>query len=224
MCFTTPPTTPRWSCAWCSRNWASPTGPRSSTAPRKRSAAYRRLNPSATIPALETPQGPLFETGAILLWLSETHAALAPQPGAPERGDFLKWLFFTANTLHAQMRMAFYPHRYAPGAEAVMTGALTRHLAGHFRLLDTLAGAGHDWFAGPAPSVLDFYVAVLMRWARLYAAGGGWCAPGDTPALSALAGRLETRASVRAVAEAEGLGARVFTDPGPCRPPEGSVI
>ena len=49
----------------------------------QRSAAYLRVNPTGLIPALETPEGPMWETGAILLWLSETHGALAPAPRCP---------------------------------------------------------------------------------------------------------------------------------------------
>jgi len=39
-------------------------------------AAYLALNPNGLIPVLETPQGPIFETGAILLWLGDTHGGL----------------------------------------------------------------------------------------------------------------------------------------------------
>jgi glutathione S-transferase len=78
-------------------------------------AAYRAVAPTGLIPALETPHGAIFETGAILLWLADSHGGLAPSPDAPERGDFLKWFFMTATTLHADMRALFYPHRYAGG-------------------------------------------------------------------------------------------------------------
>ena len=47
------------------------------------SAAYRALNPAGLIPVLETPQGPVFETAAILLWLADTHGQLAPAPADP---------------------------------------------------------------------------------------------------------------------------------------------
>ncbi len=87
------------------------------------SAAYRRLNPAGLIPVLETPDGPISETGAVLLWLVDRHGALGPGPGDPGRGGFLKWLFFLSNTLHADLRMIFYPGQYAPGAEAALTSA-----------------------------------------------------------------------------------------------------
>ena len=47
-------------------------------------AAYRSLNPHGLIPVLETPDGPIFETGAILLWLADRHGALGPGPQAPD--------------------------------------------------------------------------------------------------------------------------------------------
>ena len=46
----------------------------------QKSAPYLALNPNGLIPVLETPDGPLFETGAILLWLSDTYGGLMPGP------------------------------------------------------------------------------------------------------------------------------------------------
>ena len=48
------------------------------------SAAYRALNPTGLVPTLETPLCPISETGAILLWLVDTHQ-LGPGPADPER-------------------------------------------------------------------------------------------------------------------------------------------
>ena len=50
------------------------------------SAAYRALNPTGLIPTLETPLGPIPDTGALLLWLSDTHQ-LGPAPGHPDHPD-----------------------------------------------------------------------------------------------------------------------------------------
>lgn len=188
-------------------------------------AAYRRLNPAGLIPALETPAGPLFETGAILLWLAEAFpaAALAPAPGDPARGHFLKWLFFLSNTAHADLRHVFYPGQYVddagrPGHRAKMVARMT----GHFGLLDAAAAADPALFA--APSALAFYTAALMRWSVTYPEGQEpWFDAAAFPALAALAAAVEARASARAVAAAEGLGPRPFTAPAPPCPPEGSA-
>ena len=61
-------------------------------------ATYLAINPNGTIPVLETPDGVLFETAAILLWLSEVTGKLAPAVGTPERAQFLKWMVWCSNT------------------------------------------------------------------------------------------------------------------------------
>ena len=187
------------------------------------SPAYRALNPAGLIPALETPDGPISETAAILLWLSERHGALAPAPGEPARGAFLKWLFFTSNTLHADLRIAFYADRYAPGGEAALLAGIKARLTDHFALLEAECGR-HDWLGGKAISVLDLYLAPLMRWAQIYGAGPRWFEPARYPRLMAMARVLENRASVGAAIRAEGLGPAPFTAPQPCDPPEGSAL
>lgn len=186
------------------------------------------LNPAGLIPALETPDGPLFETGAILLWLTDRHGALAPAPGSPGRGGFLKWLFFTSNTLHAGLRMRFYPDQYVgrdPAAQAAlrdhMRGEATRHLS----LIEAQAALSPGWLGARAPSALDLYLACLLRWARLYPPGEAkdWLRVENLPCLHDMAARLETRASVAAAIRAEGLGPAPFTEPRHPEPPEGSA-
>lgn len=185
------------------------------------SAAFRALNPSGLIPVLQTPHGPVSETAAILLWLAETERRMAPLPGDPARGAFLKWLFFVSNTLHADLRMVFYPGQYAPGAEGALHAATTARLRRHHAQLENLVG--QDWFGGPKPSILDIYVAVTLRWSMLYAPQGAWFDPAQVPRLMAMAGRLETRPSVLLAARDEGLGAAPLTRPRPRQPPEGSA-
>lgn len=189
-------------------------------------AAYRRLNPTGLIPALETPEGALFETGAILLWLSERHGALAPAPGTAERGTFLSWLFFISNTLHADMRMHFYADRYA-GSEAALPAvrAATRsRIAGHLALLDRMAAERPAWCHPGAASVLAYYLATLFRWLALYPEGAtDWFDPSAYPALRALAAAMETRPAALRAAIAEGLGHTIFTRPTYAAPPEGSA-
>lgn len=189
-------------------------------------AAYRRLNPNGLIPALETPEGALFETGAILLWLSERHGALAPQPGDPARGDFLKWLFFVSNTLHADARLAFYADRHAgQGADvAAFLAATQDRIARQLALLDAMAADRPAWFSPDAPSVLTLYVSCLLRWLALYPAETlGWLDLARFPALHAVAAATERRPSARQAALIEGLGDTIFTAPSYACPPEGSA-
>lgn len=192
-----------------------------------KSPAYLRLNPAGLIPVLETPKGPMFETGAILLWLADTHGALAPSTSDANRGAFLKWLFFVSNTLHADLRLTFYPARYAgpdKNAQTRLVQTVQTRLRQHLSLLDDLAGQAPGWFCGESPSGVTLYLACLMRWMALYPSDSdrSWFDLGHTPALQSLLATLEQRASVQTACRAEGLGPTPFTAPRYATPPEGS--
>ncbi|MEO1734028.1 MAG: glutathione S-transferase family protein [Pseudomonadota bacterium] len=194
----------------------------------QRSEGYRRLNPNGLIPVLETPSGPIFETAAIGLWLAETHGALAPAPGTANRAAFLKWLFFVSNTLHADLRLLFYPAQYI-GSSATDQLALRKGMAQvlprRFALLNDLAETAPDFLGAATPTILDFYVAACARWAQIYPVSGtAWFDWKNHPALYEVAKRVETRASARSVADAEGLGAQPFTAAHTPNPPEGSAL
>ncbi|KMK66823.1 glutathione S-transferase family protein [Puniceibacterium sp. IMCC21224] len=197
------------------------------SAREQRSPAYRALNPVGRIPMIETPHGPVFETGAILLWLAETHNGLAPAADSPGRGAFLAWLFFLSNTVHAEMRMLFYPATYAGPHQSVQQGLRLRiqdNICGHLGLLDQAAGTGHSWFGAEQPTLLDIYLCPLLRWCALYPDGHtDWFRLSDTPALHAIATRFEARDTVRIASQAEGLGPSPFSAPQRAAPPEGSA-
>jgi glutathione S-transferase len=198
----------------------------------QKSAPYLALNPHGRIPVLETPDGAMFETGAILLWLADRHGAmmpapLFPAPDHPERCHALKWLFFLSNTLHAELRMLFYPDLYIgpdPAHHAALRAGLRASLSAHLAQLETLASAGHAWLNGNTPSVLDHYLVACLRWIALYPRDTvGWWTYDTAPHLAALCTRIEARpASIRST-KAEGLGPHPFTAPDYPEPPEGNA-
>jgi len=191
----------------------------------QRSAHYLALNPNGLIPTLETPDGPIFETGAILLWLSERHGALAPAPDSPARGDFLKWLFFCANTVHAQLRLLFYADQTV-GSDATLKSAdeqsAQQALVRHFQTLDI---ARTNAFGHTQPSVLDIYLAVMLRWCAIYGPDDrSWFRLDATPRLARLCARTEQLPATALAQVAEGLGPTPFTAPRRPTPPEGSAL
>jgi glutathione S-transferase len=189
---------------------------------------YLALNPNGLIPTLETPVGPIFETGAIVLWLADRHSALAPALDDPGRGDFLKWLFFVSNTVHTSLRMLFYPGKYA-GPERAAQLALSQQtvtaLKQHLTILNDAAGAGHSWLVGVSPSVLDFYIAACLRWLVLYPRTkiGGTIDVRPYTHLMTLAKRVEQHPAARTARAVEGLGPTPFSAPVYAQPPEGSA-
>ncbi len=196
------------------------------TRDEQNSAAYKQLNPNGLIPVLETPQGPVFETAAILLWLTDTHGQLAPAPQHPDRAAYLKWLFFASNTLHADLRILFYAEKYIEAAqtEALRAGIRTR-LIRHLSILEKQAKDTPGWFGSDQPSALSYYIACMMRWMTLYPAQAdrSWFQLSDTPHLRQLLLQLEARPATRAAIAAEGLGVAPFTAPSYATPPEGSA-
>ncbi len=187
------------------------------------SPAYRALNPAGLVPVLETLLGPISETGAILLWLSDTHR-LGPAPDHPDRPVFLKWLFFLSNTAHADLRMIFYPHQYAPADRfAAHHEIISARMRSHFALIDGAVREHPRLFAAATP--LGVYAVTLTRWSALYPADAPrWFDLAAFPALQGLARAQEARVETPVIARIEGLGPHPFTRPEQPNPPEGSVL
>jgi len=187
--------------------------------------AYLALNPNGLIPVLETPDGALYETGAILLWLADRYGGgLMPDVQDNGRGAALKWLFWLSNTLHAQMRMLFYPEQYIDGDE--QGDALRSHTRTRLRVqLDLLATATDArWLDSTQPSAQGCYLAALLRWPSLYGGPSDWYQLQDWPRLLAFAQRTEARPASLRSAIAEELGATPFSAPQPANPANGSAI
>ncbi|MDB5658410.1 MAG: glutathione S-transferase family protein [Cypionkella sp.] len=170
--------------------------------------AYRKLHPLGKIPALETPNGVMFESAAILLHLTEVTGKLAPAPGTPHRAKFLTWLFFTSNNLHPVVMHYYYPDRLAgaQNAEAVKTQAALTAKSLLTTLNQMIATDAPAWLT-TEPSALGYYIAVLMRWLAEP------CPPSDYPALHNILTALETTAAALTCAQAEDLGQTIFTNP-----------
>lgn len=195
-----------------------------------KSKAYLRLNPNGLIPVLETPDGPIFETAAILLWLTDRYRNLGPVSGAPERTQFLKWLFFLSNTVHPALRMQFYPWAYVGADEAAQKALCQKtaqNLLKYFGVINDVAAGADSVVGGQTPNCLDLYIAPALRWLRLYPAlaeNKEMFVLNQWPHLFDMCQRLENRQSVSALCCKEGMSPEPFTQPQPPNPPEGSVL
>jgi len=192
----------------------------------QRSPDYLKLNPAGRIPTLETPDGPISETAAALLWLGERHAHLVPAVDDPIRGAYLNGLFFISNTLHADVVMLFYTHRYATEEGIIATrSALRRRIVEHINILETEAFARlGNWIGGPRPSAIDLYIGAILRWVQIYPHTEPmkieWS---SIPQLRNMCETLELRPSVQRLCAVEGMTAAPFTKARLPNPIEGSA-
>lgn len=194
----------------------------------QRAPSYRALNPNGLIPTLETPGGPIFETGAILLWLSDTHGRLGPAVADPARADFLKWLFYLSNTTHPALRMMFYPDRYIgddAADQAALRLGLQKALLGQFEILDQMLSQRPPWAEGFPLGAFDFYLAAMLRWVALYPQGTdkSWFSLEAYPALRDMCLKLEASPVCACLIGEEGMDATPFSAPKPVTPTVGSA-
>ena len=178
---------------------------------------FLALNPHGKVPVLETPEGPVFETAAILLALIDAHGIIGPKAGEDGRARFLIWLVFVANQLHPAVMTLIHPERLAGAdhARAVAEGAAAQVRAG-LAHLEALAGAeGGPWWMGAAqPSAISLFALMLMRWAAAFPAYPDLAVPAaDFPALARLARAIEARPAIAAVLAAEGVEPTAFSAP-----------
>ncbi len=134
-----------------------------------RSAEYRRLCPTAMVPAITLPNGQtIFESAAITIHLTLAHpgAGLAPAPGSAAHARFLQWMAFLSGTLYGAYRRVNYSDRFtsagAADAEKVRAKGLADALEAYRLLESALEGAGPG-LIGPLGAV-DFYLFMLMTW------------------------------------------------------------
>lgn len=166
-------------------------------------ADYLALNPNGVVPTLVSDGVARYESAALLMQLADAQpdAGLAPAIDAPQRADYLQWMFHLANGVQPLFRHWWYPHEPA-GADcidAVRAHATPRIAAAWDRIDAHLAKTG-PYLLGGRLSAADFYLVMLMRWSRKMPRPAS-----DWEHMAALAAALRARPSFRVLSEREGL-------------------
>jgi len=125
---------------------------------------FLSLNPNNKIPAIIDPNGPggaplpLFESGAILIYLAEKTGKLLPTAGAA-RYEVLQWLMFQMGGVGPMFGQFGFFHVFA-GKDIEDPRPRDRYRAESSRLLKVLDQvlAGRDWVAGDY-SIADIAIA-----------------------------------------------------------------
>lgn len=154
-----------------------------------RTPGFLKVNPMGKIPVIEHRGVTVTETPAILAYLADAFpdGALAPSPGAPERGAYYRWLFFGAGA-------------FEPSLMDVMMKRepVAKSMAGWGAYEDVVATlkaevSGREWLAGDRFSAADLYIGAQLGWAGMFGAPG---IKGD-PALDAYVARCTDRDAYR---------------------------
>ena len=133
------------------------------------SAEFLSLNPNNKIPAIIDPQGPggeplpLFESGAILLYLAEKSGQFLPRmPGA--RYQCLQWVFFQVGGIGPMFGQLGFFHKFA-GKDYEDKRPRDRYAAESRRLLGVVNQhlAARAWMMGDEYSIADIAIFPMVR-------------------------------------------------------------
>ncbi len=133
------------------------------------SPEFLSLNPNNKIPAIIDPNGPggqplpLWETGAILIYLAEKTGQLMPQ-GAAGRYETIQWLMFQMAGVGPMFGQVGFFHKFA-GREYEDKRPRDRYVAESRRLLAVLEQRldGRSWIMGDDYSIADI---ATFPWVR----------------------------------------------------------
>jgi GST-like protein len=160
---------------------------------------FRSLNPNNKIPAILDPHGPdgkplpLFESGAILIYLADKSGQFIPQHAAG-RYQAIQWLMFQMGGIGPMFGQVGFFHKFA-GKEYEDKRPRDRYVAEAKRLLGVLEQQleGREWILGDSYSIADIATFPWVRnLAGFYEAGdlvGIQNFPNVTRALAAFVAR-----------------------------------
>jgi GSH-dependent disulfide-bond oxidoreductase len=117
---------------------------------------FLAINPNGRVPALVDDGFPIFESGAILVYLAEKNGLLMPTD-VRGRSRVMQWLMFQIGGIGPMMGQANVFYRYWPEK---IPAAIARYQSEGRRLFTALDGqlATHEFLAG------DYSIADIANW------------------------------------------------------------
>ena len=113
---------------------------------------YRAINPNAKTPALEDDGKRVFDSTAILMYLSEKTGLLAGQP--EDRSEMLSWLLFVASGLGPFSGQSVHFQHKAPEKIPYAINRYMREAQRHYEVLDAHL-EGREYMVGDSYSIAD---------------------------------------------------------------------
>jgi glutathione S-transferase len=126
---------------------------------------YLKVNPMGKVPALRHGEVVITEVAAICTYLADAfpRARLNVPIGDPQRGPYLKWLFFAPSCAEMAMMDRMFPRK-----EGAPRGALG--YGEYDTTFDVLADAvrAGPWILGDQFTAADVVVGSLLRWGMMF--------------------------------------------------------
>ena len=150
-----------------------------------RTPEYRAINPMGEVPALETPDGTLSQSGVILDWIAERSERLAPKD-ADERRAILRWVLFDNHKVSGIAGPLRFNTNFLPEAKrsADVNDFLAMRLTSALKVMEAHLAA-NDWLALGRPTAADLSCAGYLYYPEPYG-----FARADFPAIDAWMDRL----------------------------------
>lgn len=126
---------------------------------QQKTPEFLAINPNGRIPAIvdrDAGDFPVFESGAILVWLAEKSGRFLPVEPKP-RAVVLQWLFFQVGGLGPMQGQANVFYRYAEEKIDYAIGRYQREVRRLFGVYDRRL-AEHEYLAG------DYSIADMAAW------------------------------------------------------------
>ncbi len=136
----------------------------------QRAPDYLRLNPQGLLPTLETSQGILTQSLAIIEWLDETHPAPPLLPGDPwQRARIRAAALVVAADTHPLQNLSLLGRvRKLGGDDAAQAWARDANAAGLFALATLTEANPGPFLFGPAPTLADLCLVPQLYNARRF--------------------------------------------------------
>ena len=166
------------------------------------SPEFLSLNPNNKIPAILDPNGPggrplpLFESGAILLYLAEKSGQLLPQDQAG-RYETIAWLMWQMSGIGPMFGQVGFFHKFA-GKDYEDKRPRDRYVAESKRLLRVLNQRlqGRSWIMGDAYTIADIATFPWVRNLIGFYEAGELVGSGDFPHVTRALGEFVARPAV----------------------------
>lgn len=138
----------------------------------QKSDAYLALNPQGMVPALETPEGVLVQSPAILEWLEERHPRPPLLPDtAMDRATVRAMAAIVGCDIHPlnNLRVLKALRSQFEADQGTVDAWAGRWITAGFEALETLVGRhGAGWSYGDAPGLVDCYLIPQIYSARRF--------------------------------------------------------